>query len=369
MIHFKHPSSTKTFMRYQISYLFFLIITIGSGQEATKKSLPKSYISYFTEEPIIIDGIPNETSWQKVQATSAFIDIEGIKTPKYTTTVKMLWDLKNIYFLAEIEEPHVWADLKQRDTIIFYNNDFEIFIDPDNDTHNYYEIEINALNTVWDLFLTKPYRENTPVLNDWNANGLQSAVKIHGTLNNPNDIDKGWTLEVAIPFKVFRTSYYEDNTPGDQFWRINFSRVNWDFQLENKKYYRKKNHQGKFEPEYNWVWSSMGVINMHRPEDWGYVYFSSKKAGEKDMFTIPKDYKVRQLLYALYRKQKEYFEKHKRWATSFSELSQNRIEIEGKKIIHSIENHQTGWNIIVVSPFTRKVFIIKEDGKVIQKVN
>ncbi|CEN48597.1 hypothetical protein CCAN2_1920045 [Capnocytophaga canimorsus] len=50
------------------------------------------------------------------------------------------------------------ATLKERDTVIFHNNDFEIFLDPDNDSHNYYEFEINALNTVWDLFLTKPYR-------------------------------------------------------------------------------------------------------------------------------------------------------------------------------------------------------------------
>lgn len=31
------------------------------------------------------------------------------------------------------------------------DNDFEVFLDPDGDNHNYYEIEINAHNTVWDL--------------------------------------------------------------------------------------------------------------------------------------------------------------------------------------------------------------------------
>ena len=51
----------------------------------------------------------------------------------------------------------------QHDAVIFHNNDFEVFIDPDGDTHNYYELEINALNTVWDLFITKPYRELNPL--------------------------------------------------------------------------------------------------------------------------------------------------------------------------------------------------------------
>ena len=55
-------------------------------------------------------------------------------------------------------EPDLWATLKKRDSVIFYDNDFELFIDPDGDTHCYYELEINSHGTEWDLFLDKPYR-------------------------------------------------------------------------------------------------------------------------------------------------------------------------------------------------------------------
>jgi len=351
---------------FYVLFLFFIGIP-GHSQNTIKNLSPKSYIAYQTSEKITIDGVASEESWEKSKSTDLFIDIEGTKIPKYETSVKMLWDHEFVYFFAEIKEPHVWGDLKKRDTIVFYNNDFEIFIDPDNDTHNYYEFEVNALNTLWDLFITKPYREGTPVLNDWDANGFKSAVKINGTLNNAKDIDKGWAIEIAIPFKVFKTSYYQNNIPKDIFWRLNFSRVNWDFEIHNNKYYRKKDQKGKFESEYNWVWSPMGVINMHRPEDWGYVYFSSKKAGELDMFEIPKDEKVKQLLYQLYRKQKVFFKSNNRWATSFNELGQNDVRIEDKKVLRTIENHQTGFNITIASPFTERLFIIKEDGKIITK--
>ncbi len=57
-----------------------------------------------------------------------------------------------------MEEPRPWAELTLHDSVIYKENDFEVFIDPDGDNHNYYEIEINALGTVWDLFLAKPYR-------------------------------------------------------------------------------------------------------------------------------------------------------------------------------------------------------------------
>ncbi len=337
------------------------------GQRNESKISPKSYVAHYTKESIDIDGSTLESSWSKAKPTELFMDIEGSKIPKYKTTVKMLWDDEYFYFLAEMEEPHVWGNLKQRDTIIFYDNDFEIFIDPDNDTHNYYEFEVNALNTLWDLFITKPYREGTPVLNDWDANGFKSSVKVNGTINNPNDTDKGWVIEIAIPFKVFRTSYYHKNIPKDKFWRVNFSRVNWDFELQNSKYSRKRDDNGKFKPEYNWVWSPIGVINMHQPENWGYVYFSSKEVGENDDFKIPEDEKVKRSLYQLYRKQKEYYKKNNRWALTFKELGAHDLLIDGNKVVKTIENHQTGWNIMVVSPYTKHLFVIKEDGKIIQK--
>ena len=328
-------------------------------------SVPKSYIAYKTSETITIDGAASETSWSKVEWTTPFIDIEGVKEPTYKTQVKMMWDETYFYILAKMEEPHVWADITQRDAIIFNNNDFEVFIDPDGDTFNYYELEVNALNTVWDLFITKPYREKNVVLNDWTLTGLKSAVKVDGTLNNSTDKDKGWTLELAIPWEAYKKSYFEKNVPVNSHWRVNFSRVNWDFQLENGKYQRKKDAKGNYLHEYNWVWSPQGVINMHEPEKWGYVYFSSKEVGAKDTFTIPQDDLIKEQLYNLYKAQNNYHQKHKSWATSIDSLTTKAIIINHKTLQPILENHATGYNISVKSPFTNNILIIKENGKII----
>jgi len=209
-------------LKISIIILFAHISLIGCAQSNTVIT-PKKYIAYTTSKPIIIDGNDADDSWNKVEWSDPFIDIQGVKKPKYKTQVKMLWDNTYFYILAKLEEPHVWGNLVKRDTIIFHNNDFEVFIDPDGDTYNYYELEINALNTPWDLFVSKPYRENNVVLNDWNITGLKSAVKINGTLNNPNDIDKGWMLEMAIPWKAYKKGYFDKNIPKDKFWNINFS--------------------------------------------------------------------------------------------------------------------------------------------------
>ncbi|MEP6806494.1 MAG: carbohydrate-binding family 9-like protein [Flavobacterium sp.] len=355
-------------MRLKIQWLTIALgfLSVMSYSQSKKTIVPKTYVASKTTTPLVIDGDESDASWSKVDWTDLFEDIENNVKPKYATKVKMLWDETNFYILAKIDEPHVWANLKQRDTIIFYNNDFEVFIDPDSDTFNYYELEINALNTAWDLFLSKPYRENdNVVLNDWNIPGLKSAVKIKGTLNNPNDIDEGWVLEMAIPWASYKTSYFDKNVPVDKFWRVNFSRVNWQHSITNGNYERKKDPEGKFLPEYNWVWSPMDVINMHEPEKWGYVYFSSKEG--KDNFTIPQDEKVKWELYNLYRAQKEYFGKNKTWAKSLVSLTKETISVDGKLLKPIFENHSQGYNISVKSPFSNTTYIIKEDGKIIAK--
>jgi hypothetical protein len=349
-----------------MSSLLFFCSLLGFAQ-ANDQITPKKYVAYKTSETIVIDGEASESAWDKATWTTSFMDIEGIEKPKYDTQVKMLWDEKYYYILAKINEPHVWANLKQRDTIIFYNNDFEVFIDPDGDAQNYYELEINALNTAWDLFLNKPYREKNVVLNDWDITGLKSAVKVNGTINNPSDTDKGWVLEMAIPWAAYQQSYGEDNVPRDNFWRVNFSRVNWQHSIVDGKYERKKTTDGKFLPEYNWVWSPQGVINMHEPEKWGYVYFSSKE--RKDTFTIPKEEQLKWKLFELYRAQKQYFLSKNHWATSLKELSNIDLKIEGILIVPILENYSFGWNISVKSPFSNKTFVINEDGQFLEKNN
>jgi hypothetical protein len=216
--------------------------------------------------------------WQDVEYTADFIDIRGTSEPhpKYRTRVKMLWDYDYLYFGAEMEEPHVWTSITEKNSVIYWQNDFEIFIDPDNDGLNYYEFEMNALNTIWELTLDKPYNKGGKAVHPTNIDGLISSVHIDGTINDPTDVDRGWSVEVAIPWKGLAKYNSGKATPpnkGDS-WRINFSRVQWDFKIVNGTYERvPAENSWDIHYESNWVWSNQGEINMHIPERWGYVRF------------------------------------------------------------------------------------------------
>lgn len=299
----------------------------------------KSYVVYKTPEAIAIDGRAGENSWEKAEWTDLFVDIEGEnkELPTYTTKVKMLWDDENLYILAELTEPHIWAYYTEHDQIVYHENDFEVFIDPNRNTHEYFEFEINAQNNLFDLFMTKPYRNGGIPLISWNADGFRSAVFLDGTLNQPDDTDKSWTIEMAIPFRDLRLGVHTQKPENGTHWSINFSRVQWQTEIIDGKYVRKKDETtDRIFPENNWVWSPAGVINMHFPERWGILQFSTFDVGGKPVeFTLPAEEKYREYLWLLYYKQADFHQKHKSYAKSLEEL--DFPEKPGKNVIVSMQ--------------------------------
>jgi len=338
-------------------------ITLTSLDISEDIVIPKHYVISKTSEIISIDGKADEISWQRAVFTSPFIDIEGIKTPKYLTQTKMLWDNDFLYVFAKMEEPHIWGNITERDAIIYLNNDFEIFLDPSKTGYGYGEIEINALNTVWDLFLDKPYRVGGKANFHWNLNELKSAVFIDGTLNNPNDTDKNWSVEIAIPLRPLINLKNRPKTlpkDGEQ-WHVNFSRVQWDFDIIDGKYQRKKIGD-KLQKEYNWVWSNQKVINMHEPEKWGIVQFSEKEKTTNVQYIKDKDILVKQTAYALFRKTryqdlKSLLELKPNITKEFNVKFSKNDSLKGQ-----FYKTNFGFEYKIKSPYTDFIYLINEQG-------
>jgi cellulose/xylan binding protein with CBM9 domain len=278
---------------------------------------PRGYVCYRARTPLTIDGALDEAAWRDAPWTDDFVDIEGSKQPVPTlrTRAKMLWDDQYFYIGADLAEPALWGTMKEHDSVIFHENDFEFFIDPDGDNHQYYEYEINALGTDWDLLLPRPYKDGGQALNNWEIRGLKSAVHLDGTLNVPGDTDRGWSIELAVPWAALKEQTRRPSPPrdGDQ-WRVNFSRVEWPLAVVDGAYRPVAGRDA-----HNWVWSPQGVIDMHRPETWGYVQFSSGPPGSaafRPDVTLP----ARRWLHSVYYAEQEFRKAHGRWAATLAEL-------------------------------------------------
>ena len=281
----------------------------GSRENLTEKyakflTTPNGYVCVKTDVPPVIDGSLSDGCWQKAAFNSEFHDIsgEGFPEPYRNTKVKMLWDNDFLYIGAELEEPFLQGVIAGRDEVIWKDNDFEVFLDPDGDGRNYYEIELNALGTVFDLFLEGSYRcpERPYIMFQWDCQGLVSAVKTTGTLNDGSDTDTGWTVELAIPQKAIVPEFDKLFAAGN-YMRVGFSRVEW--QWENGAH--KNGEDGKPLPEFNWTWGPTGMIAMHMPERWGYVWLQE----EPCEFEYPALMDAEKLLWTVFYAQEEHFSK------------------------------------------------------------
>lgn len=341
----------------------------GTGSIIPPEPDPENYICYRPGGVIVIDGILNESDWGAVPWTDNFVDIEGDAKPQpeFRTRAKMLWDDTYLYVAAELEEPHIWATLRQRDTVIFHDNDFEIFIDPDGDTHAYYELEVNAFSTPWDLLLIKPYRDGGPAVNNWDINGLKVGTDIKGTINDPSDIDQGWSVEIAIPLQVLKECNRTGLPKAGDQWRIDFSRVEWRTVIENGKYKKEINPAtGKPYPENNWVWSPQGRINMHMPEMWGYMQFSEIRAGAGTEQFVPDPYADEKwALRMVYYTEAEYFKKFNTYTSDLKLLGLGKKDFTGIEILPVIKTTSNTFECHIPDKDGTKGWTIFHDGEII----
>jgi hypothetical protein len=277
----------------------------------------------------------------------------------------MLWDDENWYLAAELEEPDVWATLTERDSVIFHDNDFEVFIDPDGDTHVYYELEVNAFGTAWDLMLVQPYRDGGPAIHAWDIAGLQVGVNVRGSINRPGDRDGGWTVEIAMPWRILREAPGRRPPQAGDQWRVNFSRVQWKLDVNERGYSKRLDAQtGKPLPEDNWVWSPQGAIDMHMPERWGFVQFSDAAVGTGTRpFVEDRNERVKWALRRLYYRQRQFRATHGRYATDLTSLDARSIHVDGIDFRPTIEITDSLYEIRARG-FGDSVVHIRHDGKV-----
>lgn len=325
---------------------------------------PHSYVAYRVAEPVVVDGRLDEPQWQSASWSEAFVDIEGEDhpAPAHETRMKITWDGDYLYVGARLVEPHVWGTLTEKNSIIYRDNDFEIFIDPDGDRHDYYEFEVNPLNTIMELTMNRPYSDGGDYDLGTNIRGLRSAVYVEGTLNAPHDEDEAWTVEVAIPWEGLRPYTPGPVPPADgDHWRINFSRVQWQHAVEDNVYVKVPDV-----PEDNWVWSPTGLVDMHRPERWGYVQFSTSEPGT-DAFQPDPTLEARDVLMELYHRQRRFLDEHGHPAMKLEEL-EIPSNHEAHRLSPTLVAHDDGaYEIAVTSPISDSApnrLVIDHEGRI-----
>ncbi|MGQ0600921.1 MAG: carbohydrate-binding family 9-like protein [Anaerolineales bacterium] len=262
------------------------------------------YTCYRTQQPLTVDGHLSEPAWQCAPKSPRFVDMVTGDPAFFDTRAAALWDDENFYVAFWIEEPFVEAHLTERDSLIFMENDVEVFIDGGD---CYYEFEINARNTVYEVFFiwqdayTHDSKFDVPEFDllgrkalsfagnydrsgfnfwwgthprqarwafvDWDLPGMRSAVQVEGKLNDRAVISKGWTVELAFPWAGMQWLANGRSLPpkdGD-VWSVFFGRFE-KLEVAN----------ARPEPQPAWCWNKHGALDTHMPERFTRVHFSTQ---------------------------------------------------------------------------------------------
>lgn len=150
--------------------------------------------------PIVIDGQLDDKAWQTATPIEFIFPWEFQTGAKQKTVARLLWDDDNLYVSYDCEDADITALFTERDDPTYKDDAVEIFINPKpSEIGTYFGMEMNARAVLYD-YLDHDARY---VFKRFNMQGVRLATHIDGTLNMSGDKDKGWSLEVAIPWVNF----------------------------------------------------------------------------------------------------------------------------------------------------------------------
>jgi hypothetical protein len=280
-----------------IGLILFLSLTAFAQNGGWKFPCPPGDIARYTAQraagPIKVDGKLDEPSWRGAATSPRFVDILTGGPVIHDTRAAVLWDAQYLYVSYRVEEPFVHARFTNHNDFIYQDNDVECFIaGPD----AYYEFEINAFNTCYEVFLAWNDRFKESGLDrqpefaqsrlvpfngvgftnhprggrignfDHAFPGMKTAVAVDGTINDDSDRDRGWTVELAFPWQNMKWLATDGRAlppkHGD-IWRMDFSRFN-----TYKEAPPAKDSGG-------WFWTQHGIWDSHIPECFAFVTFST----------------------------------------------------------------------------------------------
>jgi hypothetical protein len=179
------------------------------------------YVVHRLSGKLEIDGVLAESAWDKAAVAGPFVrSIDG-KPATAGTEARLLWDDDNLYVAFQSEDQNVSGKFVKDDEPLYTSNVVEIFLDPSSDSSHYNEIEVAPTNALFDASFSGGPRQNMNLA--WSSHA-QHAVHVDGTLNDSRDVDRGWTVELAIPFASLTGMKKPRPAKGDR-WRFNLYRL------------------------------------------------------------------------------------------------------------------------------------------------
>ncbi len=228
------------------------------NQTEPTNPLPE-YTCKRVSKKVEITGKLDDPAWLSAKPIQLLDAITG-NPGRFSTEVRVLYDDVFLYVGFKCEDTYVWGTVTERDGPIWNEECVEVFVNPANVAHQYYEINVSPKNIIFDSVILnnrtieKP-NETFIGLTEWNPEGLITATHVNGEVDFPGKAT-GWTAEFAIPLAALIGATNVPPQPGDE-WRMNFYRID----------------SPKNEGREHYAWSQTGKAAFHLPWRFGTIKF------------------------------------------------------------------------------------------------
>lgn len=257
----------------------------------------KESICLYIKDDFEIDGDIHKEVWKDAKWSERFVDVIGNVPSVYDTRAAMLYSDEYLYFAFYGESPYPKASMKNRNDLLWFDNDIEVFIAGE---ETYYELQVNAYNTIYEAFYiwNDAYKANPKYMEDprfdivandarvfggnhdrhglnfWKGShprgnryaflnyqmeGLETKAYVDGHLNDDTKVSNAVNYEIKIPWSSLKDIIDEVPQDGDTM-QIFLARY------ENLRINGEITAVG-------WSWDYIGSDDNHYPEKFTTVSF------------------------------------------------------------------------------------------------
>jgi lysophospholipase L1-like esterase len=218
-------------------------------------------ICQWAAAPPKIDGKLDDPAWKSAAVITRFPAFWSKKDSGSGTRAMLVWDRDALYYAATMTDSELRSFGTKRNDMLWNGDVFELFFKPSTERPEYYEFQVNPKSVILELPFSRR-GEDFRKLAALPTLGMTAVATVDGTLDQPGDKDRGWTVEGRIPWSAFANTGGRPE-PG----------ATWRFALCRYDY-------GPAGTEPSLMSSApLSRPSFHRYEDYGALLFKGPPAG------------------------------------------------------------------------------------------
>lgn len=143
---------------------------------------------------VTVDGRLDEAAWKR-EGIPLVHSVSAEPAPELESRVWFAWNEEFLYLAGDLRDSDIWSTYTEQDDPLYKQEVFELFVASDAAARDYIEYEVSPRNVTFDAHFPR-YRDGDEA---WDSR-WRTAVHVRGTLDDRDDRDEGWSVEVAVPW-------------------------------------------------------------------------------------------------------------------------------------------------------------------------